>query len=108
MSSSDAANRPCPWTKVEGGLRLLVRLTPKAARDAIDGIETLADGRGVLNARVRAVPEHGKANGALLRLLAGRVKVVFLAGDGAALADMLTRLAGGSTRGRRRRPSGGA
>jgi uncharacterized protein len=29
-----------------------VRLTPKGGRDAIDGIERLADGRAVLKARV--------------------------------------------------------
>ena len=33
---------------------LTVRLTPRGGRDAIDGIEMLADGRCVLKARVRA------------------------------------------------------
>ena len=37
-----------------GGVVLAVRLTPKGGRDAIDGVETLGDGRPVLNARVRA------------------------------------------------------
>ena len=40
----------------DGGIALAVRLTPKGGRDAIDGIETLADGRAVLKARVRAAP----------------------------------------------------
>jgi hypothetical protein len=52
---------------------LAVRLTPRGGRDAIDGVETLADGRVVLKARVRAVPEDGKANAALVRLVADAV-----------------------------------
>ena len=59
-----------PWTHVADGLALHVRLTPRAGRDAIDGVETLSDGRRVLKARVRVAPEDGKANDALLRLLA--------------------------------------
>lgn len=55
------------------GCRLLVRLTPKSSRDAIEEIELLADGRSCLKARVRAVPEKGKANQALLKLLAGKL-----------------------------------
>jgi uncharacterized protein (TIGR00251 family) len=55
------------------GCRLLVRLTPKSSRDAIEEIDILADGRSCLKARVRAVPEKGKANQALLKLLAGKL-----------------------------------
>jgi hypothetical protein len=47
-----------------------VRLTPRGGRDAIDGIESRADGRAVLKARVRASPFEGEANDALCRLLA--------------------------------------
>lgn len=49
---------------------LSVRLTPKAARDNIDGSATLANGSTVAKVRVRAVPEDGKANVALIRLVA--------------------------------------
>jgi uncharacterized protein (TIGR00251 family) len=54
---------------------LHVRLTPKSSRDEIDGVVQLADGSSVLQARVRAVPENGKANEALVRLLAKRLRV---------------------------------
>jgi uncharacterized protein len=64
-----------PWTAVDGGIALAVRLTPKGGRDCIDGIEQLADGRGVLKARVRAAPSEGEANSALVRLLAKAVGV---------------------------------
>lgn len=48
----------------------MVRLTPKGGRDCIDGIESLADGRSVLKARVRVAPSGGKANAALIELIA--------------------------------------
>jgi uncharacterized protein len=51
-------------------LDLEVRLTPRAGRDAVDGEARLSDGRSVLAVRVRAVPEKGAANAALLALLA--------------------------------------
>jgi uncharacterized protein YggU (UPF0235/DUF167 family) len=59
-----------PWTLTADGLLLHVRLTPRAGRDMLDGVETLSDGRPVLKARVRVAPEDGKANDALIRLLA--------------------------------------
>ena len=43
-----------PWLLVPEGLMVNVRLTPKGGRDEVGGIETLADGRMVLKARVRA------------------------------------------------------
>ena len=59
-----------PWSAVPGGIMLTVRLTPKGGSDAIDGIETMADGRAVLKARVRAAPSDGEANAALVKLVA--------------------------------------
>jgi uncharacterized protein (TIGR00251 family) len=59
------------WRReVEGGVEIHIRLTPRADRDAIEGVETGADGRAYLRARVRAVPEDGKANAALVKLVA--------------------------------------
>jgi uncharacterized protein YggU (UPF0235/DUF167 family) len=60
------------------GVRLAVRLehlTPNGGRDGIDGFETDAAGERYLKARVRAVPEDGKANKALIELIARRFGV---------------------------------
>jgi uncharacterized protein YggU (UPF0235/DUF167 family) len=95
-----------PWGAAPGGLALTVRLTPKGGRDAIDGVERLADGQAVLKARVRAVASEGAANTALLRLIAAtlgvapsrvsltsgataRIKRLKVEGDPAALAAAL-------------------
>ncbi|AWM26852.1 hypothetical protein N181_15020 [Sinorhizobium fredii USDA 205] len=66
--------------------RLTVRLTPNGGRDAIDGFETAADGEEHLKVRVRAVPEKGKANEALIALLAkalglARNRITLVSGD---------------------------
>lgn len=50
--------------------RLVVRVTPRAARDAVEGWGRDAEGRLHLKLRVRAVPEAGKANAAVENLLA--------------------------------------
>jgi len=94
------------WTAEGDGVALWVRLTPKGGRDALDGVERLADGRAVLKARVRAAPEDGRANDALVELLAeklgaprkavsiasghtARLKKLFIAGDPARLLAAL-------------------
>jgi uncharacterized protein len=114
--SEGAAERPrgsnllgLPWRsgrEGDGELLLDVRLTPRAGHDRIDGTKTLADGRAVLLARVRAVPEKGAANAALIKLLAktlnigksdivvesghtARTKVLRLYGDSKMIAERL-------------------
>lgn len=52
------------------GIDLFVRLTPRSSADAIEAVAFSADGREHLAARVRAVPDKGKANAALERLVA--------------------------------------
>ena len=54
---------------------MTVRLTPKAATDTIDGWDTDVKGRPVLKVRVRAAPIDGKANTALIALLAKALDV---------------------------------
>ncbi|SER22453.1 hypothetical protein SAMN05216548_11396 [Faunimonas pinastri] len=63
------------WEIRPSGLQLSVRLTPRSSRDAIEGVQVLSDGRAVLQARVRAVPEKGAANKSLLALVAERLDV---------------------------------
>lgn len=48
---------------------LLIKLTPKASRNAVQGWANTADGGRVLKVSVTAVPEKGKANDALIALL---------------------------------------
>ncbi|WP_186392396.1 MULTISPECIES: DUF167 family protein [unclassified Pannonibacter] len=59
-----------PWRPVKGGVSVDVRLTPRSGHDRVDGLSALSDGRQVLAARVRAVPEKGAANAALEVLMA--------------------------------------
>lgn len=64
-----------PWSLFGDHLRLAVRLTPNGGRDAIDGIEVDGEGKSHLKARVTSVPEKGKANKALILLVAGSLGV---------------------------------
>ena len=84
-----------------------MRLTPRARADRIEGLAADAEGEPVLKAAVTAPPEKGKANAALVALLAkawrlpksaiaisagasGRRKSVAIAGDPQELLKRLT------------------
>lgn len=49
---------------------IAVRVQPNASRDAVKGFAPDADGASVLKVRVSAVPDKGKANKAVIKLLA--------------------------------------
>jgi uncharacterized protein len=94
-----------PWRADPAGLKVLVRVTPKSAREGIEGTVETAQGVA-LAVRVRAVPQDGDANRAVLHavaewlgvarsgvtLLSGprsRVKTVLVAGEAESLAARL-------------------
>ena len=95
----------------KNGIELFVRLTPGVTRDQIGAVELGANGREYLNARVRAVPDRGRANDALERLVAEwlgvprstvrvdagakqRLKTLRVDGDPATLATKAKQVAG--------------
>lgn len=61
---------PQLYRRTEKGLVIHLRVTPGASRDGIEGPEERADGTMVLRVKVRAQPERGKANAAVIALLA--------------------------------------
>ncbi len=88
-----------PLRKVDGGASVIIRVTPKGGATRIDGLGADAEGRSFLKLRVKDVPEKGKANAAVIKLLAkawgiapsaveiaagdtGRVKTVVARGAG--------------------------
>ena len=64
-----------PWRFSAQGIAVALRVTPRGGSDAIDGIETLADGRSVVKVRVRAIADGGAANRAVTELLAKALRV---------------------------------
>ncbi len=118
MSGSDdeQAARRLPFAaSTAGGIRLAVRLTPRAARNGLDGVAVGPDGRPVLRLRVAAPPVEGAANAALVGYVAeslrmrrsdvavvsgerGRLKLLELSGDAAALLARLAEWVGGGRR----------
>lgn len=95
-----------PFKVNDRGVVIAVRLRPGASANRIDGIQVMADGGHRLAVRVTAVPEKGKANQAMIKLLAkawhvprgslaviagakDRNKTLLLQGDGPAHLRML-------------------
>jgi hypothetical protein len=64
------APAPTPFRKRGDGVQVAVRLTPGAARAGLDGVRVDAAGNPYLAARVAAPAESGRANTALIKLLA--------------------------------------
>ncbi len=105
MSAPAAKPLALSLRRSRDGVTLPVRLTPKSSRDEIASIEDHG-GECVLKARVRAVPEAGRANEALETLIAkwlgvppstvtvahggkSRLKQVAITGDAEALSRLI-------------------
>lgn len=101
-----------PATPHDEGLRIAVRVTPRASRDAIEGVAADAAGRPELRIRITAAPVDGSANDAVIALIAktlgvprrdvsllagttARSKQLLVKGDSAALLARLTVLIDG-------------
>jgi uncharacterized protein (TIGR00251 family) len=95
-----------PFEAVADGVRVALRVTPKASRNAVSGLADTAAGGKALKVSVTAVPEDGKANDAVIKLLSklwhvpkssiavaagatDRNKILHVAGDP---ADLLRRM----------------
>jgi len=98
-----------PYRQSKSGIVVFVRVTANAARNEIAGVEIRDDGRAVLRIRVNAVADKGKANKAVIALLAknmhlaksafsmisgqtARHKSIAIAGDGEQILTSLEKL----------------
>lgn len=64
-----------PVSPVATGIRLAVRLTPRASREGVDGVVQGPDGRRMLQLRLAAPPVEGAANAALVAFVAKALRL---------------------------------
>jgi uncharacterized protein (TIGR00251 family) len=90
-----------PLISAGDGVRVRLRVQPRARRNQIDGLVAEADGGVALKVAVTAPPEDGKANAAVIALLAkawGRPKSAFAVVAGAADRRKIIHLQGDPAR----------
>ena len=83
-------------TACADGVRLMLKVTPRAKRAAILGPAPMAAGLSALSVAVTAAPQDGKANAAVVRLLAretgiARSRFEVVAGAGGRRKTLLVR-----------------
>ena len=98
-------DRALPFTIEAEGIRLALRVKPRAGRNAVEGVTTVG-GRAALQVRLAAVPVDGAANKALIAFMAttlgvrkadieilsgdsSRLKLLHVAGDPALLSERI-------------------
>jgi uncharacterized protein (TIGR00251 family) len=91
-----------PYSLLPNGLRLAIRVTPRAPRTELGGLVDDAEGRSMLAIRIKAPPVDEAANTELIAFIAkalgvrkadikiqsgdmGRIKIVAVRGDGETL-----------------------
>ena len=107
INSFATTSSDSPLRAAADGVRVAIRLTPRGRGDRVEGVVRGADGAAALQVSVTAPPADGRANDALLRLLAKewsvarrdlaivsglkcRNKLVHVTGDPEALVTKLT------------------
>jgi uncharacterized protein (TIGR00251 family) len=112
--SCPTASSPSPFASASGGVRIRVRLTPRASANRLTGLVAEAEGEVALKVMVTAPAEGGKANAALIALLSrawrvpkrdieivagvtDRRKLLHIAGDPARLLPLLEATLAGLT-----------
>ncbi|MDT9597787.1 DUF167 domain-containing protein [Sphingosinicella rhizophila] len=95
-----------PYRRVGSRVRLAVRVTPRAGRNAVSGVSVDAGGKSALAIRLAAAPREGAANDGLVDFIAkalrlprsaikiesgakSRHKSLYLAGDPDMILDRL-------------------
>jgi len=102
-----------PYKVIDEGIKLHILVSPKAQRDEVKGCEVIHDDRKgemeILRVFVRAIPDKGLANKAVLKVIAkwmnvpkstvilfsgskSRHKTVLIEGDGQNLLDQVKNL----------------
>ncbi len=61
MKAASPAIAGQPFSETPCGIRLMVRLTPNATLDGLDGLAAGSDGRTLLAIRLKARPVEGAA-----------------------------------------------